>query len=111
LLRSLLRILILLGAVFAVYALWEPGLDVRDGRHDRGRNGLWLAHGWLGGDDWFSRNAKQDQLPAYRRHEALAALAYLCGVGLGAIWSAVACYRSVAGAACCVRRDPLAQVQ
>ena len=28
--------------------LWKPGLDVRDGRHDRQRNGIWLSHGWLG---------------------------------------------------------------
>lgn len=37
------------------FILWKPGLDIRDGRHDRGRNGLWLGHGWLGGDDWFIR--------------------------------------------------------
>src|SRR5438034_2866009 len=40
----------LLLAVWFGYLLWSPGLDIRDGRHDRGRNGIWLGHGWLGGD-------------------------------------------------------------
>src|SRR5262245_50854664 len=48
------------------YLLWTPGLDVRDGRHDRGGNGLWLQHGWLGGDDWFIRNGKTDLYARFR---------------------------------------------
>jgi hypothetical protein len=35
------------------YVLWSPGDALRDGRHDRGRNGIWLSHGWLGADTWF----------------------------------------------------------
>lgn len=49
-----------------VYLLWHPGLDVRDGRHDRGNNGIWLSHGWLGGDDWFVRNGKTNEMQHYR---------------------------------------------
>ena len=48
------------------YLLWTPGLDIRDGRHDRGHNGIWLAHGWLGGDEWFIRNSKTNELQRYR---------------------------------------------
>jgi len=56
----------LLLAVWLGYLLWSPGLDVRDGRHDRGRNGIWLGHGWLGGDDWFIRNSKTNEFLRFR---------------------------------------------
>lgn len=56
----------LLLAICAAYLLWRPGLDVRDGRHDRGRNGIWLGHGWLGGDDWFIKNNKTNELTRFR---------------------------------------------
>lgn len=56
----------LLLAVWLNYLLWRPGLDVRDGQHDRGRNGIWLSHGWLGGDDWFIRNGKTNELTRFR---------------------------------------------
>ncbi|MEX2215841.1 MAG: glycosyl hydrolase family 18 protein [Phycisphaeraceae bacterium] len=54
------RILILLLATFFLlilaYSLWSPGLDLRDGTHDLHTNGIWLQHGWLGHDDWFTEN-------------------------------------------------------
>lgn len=56
------------------YAAWTPGKNVRDGRHDLGRNGLWLAHGWMGDDAWFLRNGKRAEIPRYRSPEALAEL-------------------------------------
>jgi len=56
----------LLLAIWLGYLLWSPGLDVRDGRHDRGRNGIWLGHGWLGGDDWFIRNGKTNEFTRFR---------------------------------------------
>jgi hypothetical protein len=56
----------LLLAVWAAYLLWRPGLDVRDGRHDLGRNGIWLGHGWLGGDDWFLRYDKTSEFERFR---------------------------------------------
>src|SRR5437016_4726521 len=40
----------LLLVMWTGYLLWSPGLDVRDGRHDQARNGIWISHGWLGGD-------------------------------------------------------------
>jgi hypothetical protein len=63
---------ILAGVVAAVliaglgYALWCPGLDVRDVRHDRGSNAVWLAHGWLGADEWFISNGKTNEFSRYR---------------------------------------------
>jgi hypothetical protein len=78
----LLRTLLLTAAVLAVmgvpYWIWTPGSDIRDGRHDRGQNGLWLAHGWLGADEWFIRNNKQSQFGQYRDPESLRKLAALC---------------------------------
>ena len=29
---------------------------IRDGRHDLGKNGIWIQHSWLGHDEWFSEN-------------------------------------------------------
>jgi hypothetical protein len=55
--------LVLLGGA---YFLWSPGQDVRDGRDDRGNNALWLAHGWLGADEWFLLNGKTNEFSKYR---------------------------------------------
>ena len=52
--------------ILSGYALWSPGLDIIDGRDDRGQNGIWLSHGWLGADEWFIRYGKTNQLERYR---------------------------------------------
>src|SRR5688572_15322230 len=65
----------LLLAVWLGYFLWTPGLDVRDGRHDGGRNGIWLAHGWLGEDEWFIRHGKTNEFSRYRDPEQIRNLA------------------------------------
>ena len=65
----------LLVAVCVAYLLWRPGLDVRDGRHDRGHNGIWLGHGWLGGDDWFVRNDKTNEFARFREPARIRELA------------------------------------
>ncbi|NOS69521.1 MAG: hypothetical protein HOP33_06295 [Verrucomicrobia bacterium] len=57
------------------YWTWSPGLDVRDGRHDRNHNGIWISHGWLGDDGWFIRNAKTNELSHYRSRKVIRALA------------------------------------
>jgi hypothetical protein len=57
------------------YFSWTPGLDIRDGRHDRGSNAIWLAHGWIGADEWFLRNNKTNELEKYRSPVAVKALA------------------------------------
>jgi hypothetical protein len=59
-------IVVVLAASWVGYRLWSPGLEVRDGRHDRGRNAIWLAHGWLGGDEWFIRYGKTNEFTRYR---------------------------------------------
>jgi hypothetical protein len=56
--RPLLACLIIAGILGAGYGLWTPGQTVTDGRHDRGKNGMWLQHGWLGDNNWFKRYKK-----------------------------------------------------
>lgn len=55
--------------------LWHPGLDVRDGHHDRGQNGIWLSHGWLGDDSWFIENGKTNEMQKYRNPQQIHQLA------------------------------------
>lgn len=41
-------------ALWLAWSLWDPGGDPPPGgAHDRGRNALWIGHGWLGDDRWF----------------------------------------------------------
>ena len=47
-----------LGLPLLAYALWTPGVASTGGKFDRSRNGLWLAHGWMGDDAWFARNKR-----------------------------------------------------
>jgi hypothetical protein len=75
LLREIARRLVVLGILGLAWLLWSPGDEIRDGRHDRRENGLWLAHGWMGGDEWFTRYGKEDEKPRYRSDEALRSLA------------------------------------
>lgn len=56
--RTLLLVLAILASGGLVYLLWSPGERVTDGRHDHRRNGIWLQHGWLGDDAWFTENAR-----------------------------------------------------
>lgn len=70
-----LTVIFLLGV--AAWVSWEPGKAITDGRHDRGHNGIWLQHGWLGDDEWFHRNGKTDQIPRFREPQNIAALAAL----------------------------------
>ena len=73
--RVVFAILLLVVAVIIAYAVWRPGTEVRDGRNDRGSNGVWLAHGWLGGDEWFVRNNKTNEFTKYRAPDSIKALA------------------------------------
>lgn len=56
---------------------WQPGLIVRDGRDDLGRNALWLGHGWLGADDWFAGD-KPNEKARFRSPQNIEKLAQLC---------------------------------
>lgn len=62
-------------AVLVAWLFWSPGLNVRDGRHDRGSNAIWLAHGWLGADSWFHRYGKTNEFTRYRDANRIKALA------------------------------------
>ncbi len=64
--RTIIASCCLLPVIGLGWLLWSPGLDVRDGRHDLGHNGIWLGHGWLGGDDWFVRNGKTNEIARFR---------------------------------------------
>ncbi len=76
--RTLIPGLAVLGAFLLVrFPFWSPGVDVLDGRHDRGRNAIWLQHGWLGHDEWFRAHAKEDRLPHFRDPASARALADL----------------------------------
>ncbi|MEN9362400.1 MAG: hypothetical protein RL095_3935 [Verrucomicrobiota bacterium] len=60
-LRLALLLALLLGLPALLYVFWQPGSERRDGAHDRGQNGLWLQHGWLGDDEWFQKNSRPPQ--------------------------------------------------
>src|SRR5687768_9346915 len=64
--RTVVAGALLLLVVGLAYILWRPGLDIRDGRHDRQRNGIWIGHGWLGADVWFTENNKTNQFSRFR---------------------------------------------
>ena len=64
--RTIVPCLTFILAICLGYSLWRPGLDIGDGRNDRGKNGIWLSHGWLGGDEWFIRNGKTNEFGKYR---------------------------------------------
>lgn len=68
--RSILLLTILICLILLIslsgYVLWSPGVNIKDGRHDLGRNGIWIQHGWLGDDEWFVRNQKQERIPFFR---------------------------------------------
>jgi hypothetical protein len=49
--------------IFVGYTyLWSPGLVITDGRNDLKANGIWIQHGWLGDNGWFSRTGKDPNL-------------------------------------------------
>lgn len=66
--------LVLLAAALAGWYIYGPvRLRVTDGRHDRGRNAIWIGHGWLGDDGWFDRNKRPRA--AFRTRAAVGELA------------------------------------
>jgi hypothetical protein len=68
---------LLLCIFFGSYLAWQPGSDIRDGRHDLGKNGIWLSHGWLGADSWFIENGKTNDFKKFRDPENIRRLASL----------------------------------
>ena len=70
-------ILLLLGLLVLAYLIWTPGKLVNDGRHDLGRNGLYLQHGWLGHDQWFWAYNKTERMGEFHNTEEIKKLALL----------------------------------
>ena len=52
--RLAIGLAVCLGLPLLAYALWTPGVASTGGKFDRSRNGLWLAHGWMGDAAWFA---------------------------------------------------------
>lgn len=69
------------GAFFLVacvaYLVWSPGASRTDGAHDRGQNGIWVQHGWIGDDAWFKRHGKQERMAHFRSKPSIRQLAEL----------------------------------
>ena len=72
--KSVLRIVaalaVILGIPAVAYLLWQPGggepLPPYSG------NAIWIGHGWLGDDAWFSRNRRNKA--DFRTDEKISAL-------------------------------------
>ena len=62
---------------FVAHRVWQPGLTVRDGRDDLGRNAMWIGHGWLGADSWFEAG-KSAEKARFRAPANIDKLAQLC---------------------------------
>ncbi|MDQ3813353.1 MAG: glycosyl hydrolase family 18 protein [Armatimonadota bacterium] len=75
--RTIVPAVSLLLLLFLAHAVWSPGYDVTDGRHDLSRNGIWLQHGWLGHNSWFIQYGKTDKLPRFRNVQRVRELAAL----------------------------------
>ena len=73
--RTIYGGLLFLMGLWVAWICYSPGLVVVDGRHDLGRNGLWVQHGWLGDDAWFERQDGRVAKEAFRRDEELSAFA------------------------------------
>lgn len=62
LLKSITFLAVVFAVIVAAYFIWSPGRQVRDGRHDLRKNGIWIQHGWLGHNSWFSKYNKNKSL-------------------------------------------------
>jgi len=73
--RTIIPAFLLLLILLFGYVIWQPGIIITDGRHDRRMNAIWLQHGWLGDDQWFTNNQKSPTL--FRDQQRIDKLAYL----------------------------------
>jgi hypothetical protein len=73
--RIVIGSFIVLGLLVLSYFAWHPGLQITDGRHDLGSNGIWISHGWLGADTWFKVNHKTNEFDRYRAADQIRSLA------------------------------------
>ena len=76
--RALIFGALAIALVACARAVWNPGLTITDGRDDRGRNAMWLQHGWIGADSWFVENDREWKKPLFRSDEKVKSLAAQC---------------------------------
>lgn len=69
-LRIMAALMIVLGVPAVVYLFWQPGSW--DPLPPYSGNAVWLGHGWLGDDDWFTRNRRDKD--DFRNDEKISAL-------------------------------------
>src|SRR5262245_39479860 len=65
---ALTAVILIAGAALLIRS---RGATAHNRRHDLGRNGIWLQHGWLGHDLWFQNNKKVDRIPSFRSEKAI----------------------------------------
>lgn len=75
--RTFAALLIIALALYIMHTIWQPGRDFTDGRHDKSTNALWLQHGWMGADSWFTENKREAKKPLFRNTEKLREFATL----------------------------------
>lgn len=73
--RTILRYCIIVIIFATIYLLWSPGKHGLSGRHDLRSNGIWIQHAWLGDDQWFARNNKDQTM--FRDEKNIDALSHL----------------------------------
>ena len=56
---------------------WQGKVKLVGKSFDRGQNGIWLQHGWLGDDSWFVRAKRLDKKAFFRSDKACEELAKL----------------------------------
>lgn len=74
--RRLAIWLALLCVVCLGYAIWTPGAEIVDGRHDLHHNGIWAQHAWIGDDVWFNKYKKNAAKPQFRDKKQVVAFAH-----------------------------------
>ena len=68
--RIVAALAIILGISALCYWVWQPGSN--DPLPEYSNNAIWLGHGWLGNDSWFSRNNRNKE--DFRSVEKISAL-------------------------------------
>lgn len=75
-LKSILRIfvmlLLIISSLAIIYFCWSPGMEIKDGRYNLHKNGIWIQHGWLGDDKWFKKTGRDKN--SFRNIEKIKAL-------------------------------------
>lgn len=77
-----------LGLAIGGWFAWHPGQSLRTGAHDRGANGVWMAHGWLASDQWFMQSPERMGLLAtyHNTPTVIATLQDLKNRGMGHVF-------------------------